>query len=208
MALGSSPTSPRIGLATTGAAAGAIFFESSTARRLPRPTRSCSPSSSAKANGEATLHKHLESIVEVVPQLFAIGSYHINTNLGTCSCPYRRGCAASAPPSSAIQWSSATTTKDDVRPWASPVPLAGRLRWSRAHAVAARTSSFNIEQGQEMSIYMGAEDPAPAGSKRPRIPKRHFPEDEPPRPLPARRLAGTWGAHRNRWGSLYLQSRS
>lgn len=88
MALGSSPTSPRIGLATTGAAAGAIFFESSTARRLPRPTRSCSPSSSAKANGEATLHKHLESIVEVVPQLFAIGSYHVNTDLGTCSCPY------------------------------------------------------------------------------------------------------------------------
>jgi hypothetical protein len=41
-----------------------------------------------KVNGEAMLHKHLKSIIKVMPQLFTIRSYHINTNLGTCSCPY------------------------------------------------------------------------------------------------------------------------
>ncbi|ELR13952.1 SWIM zinc finger domain containing protein [Acanthamoeba castellanii str. Neff] len=41
-----------------------------------------------KVNGAAMLHKHLNLIVEVVLQLFAISSYHVNTDLGTCLCPY------------------------------------------------------------------------------------------------------------------------
>lgn len=227
-----------------------------------------------KANGEATLHKHLESIVEVVPQLFAIGSYHVNTDLGTCSCPYYiytgkqckhivaiallQGLADDSYPTwlrciSPTIFCDPTVFSDNdegrcealgiTGPPGRPPTLEPRPRRRRknqllsddiVHEIAndesekddederekddnddEESSTFNIEQGQEMSIYMGAEDPAtsdddindneirviaspsrskkfvpaPAGSKRPRIPKRHFPEDEPPRPLPARRLA-------------------
>ncbi len=38
--------------------------------------------------GEAMLIKHLEMVDEVVPHLYTILTYHVNIDLGTCSCLY------------------------------------------------------------------------------------------------------------------------
>lgn len=93
-----------------------------------------------EAMGEATLIKHLETVDEVAPHLYTISTYHVNIDLGTCSCPYRPGFTSSTHPSSPTHHALPTKKRADVRFSVCVGIVVDRATWSLVHEEGGRTS--------------------------------------------------------------------